>query len=380
MGQYWRCGQDDDDAWIQGTQLTWIGYNAIEHPANISFASFSVDGGPPTPFLLSGHSSTEGNSTYNQVLFTTPSLPPGSHYIVVTYNGSPDVAPLTLDYIYLSTATELAAATSSSPNCGVISVGVIVGGTLGGVALALLAFGLFFFIFSGKRRRPISFKRYPKALEHGGLQTTPLKSELAPAPHSPSKIMSHQLGSETLMPLEQRTVPCQSSSAIESQLNKESSSDALERVLEITSPELLSLPILPSLGNSSLDELGHGHNENSAAVASAQPLLLSRNTKFFPAADQIKNPSGAVQNGCHITGQQIRRLPPVPPPPNSSLPTMSSSDSSCYTVVFESSAEYPSAAELRSGLEKGSDEVKLDTLRKIVISTINGNPQAGSIL
>jgi len=54
---------------------------------------------------------------------------------------------------------------------------------------------------------------------------------------------------------------------------------------------------------------------------------------------------------------------------------MSSSDSSCYTVVFESAAEYPSAAELRSGLEKGSDEVKIDTLRKIIVSTINGNPQ-----
>ncbi|GLB43734.1 putative the coatomer is a cytosolic protein complex that binds to dilysine motifs and reversibly associates with Golgi non- clathrin-coated vesicles, which further mediate biosynthetic protein transport from the ER, via the Golgi up to the trans Golgi network [Lyophyllum shimeji] len=54
---------------------------------------------------------------------------------------------------------------------------------------------------------------------------------------------------------------------------------------------------------------------------------------------------------------------------------MTSADSPCYTVVQESSAEYPSAAELRSGLEKGSDEVKLDTLRKIIISTINGNPQ-----
>ncbi|KAF9528156.1 coatomer protein [Crepidotus variabilis] len=54
---------------------------------------------------------------------------------------------------------------------------------------------------------------------------------------------------------------------------------------------------------------------------------------------------------------------------------MSSSDPSCYTVVFESTAEYPSAAELRSGLEKGSDEVKIDTLRKIIVSTINGNAQ-----
>lgn len=55
---------------------------------------------------------------------------------------------------------------------------------------------------------------------------------------------------------------------------------------------------------------------------------------------------------------------------------MSSSDSSCYTVIFESTAEYPSASELRQSLEKGSDDVKIDTLRKIIISTINGNPQA----
>ncbi|KAF8346088.1 coatomer protein [Amanita rubescens] len=54
---------------------------------------------------------------------------------------------------------------------------------------------------------------------------------------------------------------------------------------------------------------------------------------------------------------------------------MSSSDPSCHTVVTDSGAEYPSVSELRSGLEKGSDEVKLETLRKIIISTINGNPQ-----
>ncbi|KAF9447848.1 coatomer protein [Macrolepiota fuliginosa MF-IS2] len=54
---------------------------------------------------------------------------------------------------------------------------------------------------------------------------------------------------------------------------------------------------------------------------------------------------------------------------------MSTSDPSCYTVVFENSAESPSTQELRSSLEKGSDEVKIDTLRKIIISTINGNPQ-----
>ncbi|KAG6380555.1 adaptin N terminal region-domain-containing protein [Boletus reticuloceps] len=50
-------------------------------------------------------------------------------------------------------------------------------------------------------------------------------------------------------------------------------------------------------------------------------------------------------------------------------------ESPCYTVVFEDTAETPSTQELRSVLEKGSDEDKLDTLRRIIVATINGNPQ-----
>jgi hypothetical protein len=57
---------------------------------------------------------------------------------------------------------------------------------------------------------------------------------------------------------------------------------------------------------------------------------------------------------------------------------MTASESSCYTVVVESSTESPTTQELRAGLEKGSDEVKIDTLRKILVSTINGNPQVSS--
>ncbi|KIN99962.1 hypothetical protein M404DRAFT_16425 [Pisolithus tinctorius Marx 270] len=47
----------------------------------------------------------------------------------------------------------------------------------------------------------------------------------------------------------------------------------------------------------------------------------------------------------------------------------------CYTVVFEDNTETPSTQELRSALEKGSDDDKLETLRKIIVSTVNGNPQ-----
>ncbi|THH02805.1 hypothetical protein EW145_g6702 [Phellinidium pouzarii] len=59
---------------------------------------------------------------------------------------------------------------------------------------------------------------------------------------------------------------------------------------------------------------------------------------------------------------------------------MATSDSSCYTIVFEDSSETPTTQELRSALEKGSDEVKLDTLRKIIVSTINGNSQPQLIM
>jgi coatomer subunit beta len=54
---------------------------------------------------------------------------------------------------------------------------------------------------------------------------------------------------------------------------------------------------------------------------------------------------------------------------------MSSPEASCYTVVFEDNAESASTQELKAGLEKGTDEVKIDTLRRIIVSTINGNPQ-----
>ena len=54
---------------------------------------------------------------------------------------------------------------------------------------------------------------------------------------------------------------------------------------------------------------------------------------------------------------------------------MASAEASCYTLVFEDPSETPTTQELRSALQKGSDEVKFDTLRKIIVSTINGNPQ-----
>ena len=54
---------------------------------------------------------------------------------------------------------------------------------------------------------------------------------------------------------------------------------------------------------------------------------------------------------------------------------MSSQEAACYTVVYEDSSESPSIQDLRNALQKGSDEVKIETLRKIIVLTINGNAQ-----
>ncbi|CAL1694195.1 unnamed protein product [Somion occarium] len=51
------------------------------------------------------------------------------------------------------------------------------------------------------------------------------------------------------------------------------------------------------------------------------------------------------------------------------------SEASCWTIISDDIGEIPSTQDLRSALQKGSDEVKIDTLRKIIVSTINGNPQ-----
>ncbi|CED82250.1 coatomer protein [Phaffia rhodozyma] len=60
---------------------------------------------------------------------------------------------------------------------------------------------------------------------------------------------------------------------------------------------------------------------------------------------------------------------------------MSTVDPTAYTVVTnEGRNESPSFQELRQALEKGSDQLKLDTLTQIIVSTLNGNPQPNLLM
>lgn len=51
-------------------------------------------------------------------------------------------------------------------------------------------------------------------------------------------------------------------------------------------------------------------------------------------------------------------------------------DALSFTFVADDGSETPSTQDLRNGLQKGSDEVKIETLKKIINATLNGNPQA----
>jgi len=58
---------------------------------------------------------------------------------------------------------------------------------------------------------------------------------------------------------------------------------------------------------------------------------------------------------------------------------MTSTETSCYTVILNDGTEMPSTQDLRQALEKGTDEVKIETLRRIVIAVLNGTQMVAVI-
>ena len=46
--------------------------------------------------------------------------------------------------------------------------------------------------------------------------------------------------------------------------------------------------------------------------------------------------------------------------------------STSYTLVHDDLVDTQSTQDLRNALQKGSDEVKLETMRRIIVGTLNG--------
>ncbi|KAG6880141.1 hypothetical protein C0992_005225 [Termitomyces sp. T32_za158] len=178
-----------------GTGLTWVGFIPTELPHSESKASYSIDGGDPTSFVLKGLPSDATTTVYNQEFFTTPNLPLGDHTIIVTYDGSD--TPLTLDYLVVthapllvttnlnvsSTAVPTTGATFTSSQASSISsptvpsvstpsptphsntlIGPIIGGVIGGlVTIAILLFAFWWW----HRRRASHVKSNVRFLDNG---------------------------------------------------------------------------------------------------------------------------------------------------------------------------------------------------------------------
>lgn len=86
------------------------------------------------------------------------------------------------------------------------------------------------------------------------------------------------------------------------------------------------------------------------------------------------------QGGTHEDSSRPPPPPPSPTPhPATTQPGMDQNSSSqagglAFTLVADESESLATSQDLRAALEKGTDELKLETLRRIVISTLNGNP------
>ncbi|KAF8163682.1 hypothetical protein B0H34DRAFT_672630 [Crassisporium funariophilum] len=147
-----------------GIQLSWYGFIPTEFPHGPSLATYSIDGGTPINFLLRGLSQ-DSITIYNQKFFSTQTLSPGPHTLIVVHEGTGSTTPLTLDYLVVQIGTipstngtssttndtDPASNSTSSGGKGRSSIGLIVGGVVGG--LALVIFAILGFLFLWRRER-----------------------------------------------------------------------------------------------------------------------------------------------------------------------------------------------------------------------------------
>ncbi|KAH9484522.1 hypothetical protein JR316_0004004 [Psilocybe cubensis] len=133
---------------FNGASVSWYAF-IPETPHTPTTGSYSVDGGPPSNFILNGIPiNSPVKIEYNQKLFETPQYDPGPHTLVVTYLGNSSATPLTLDWLIVQNATATRSSNGSSTTQGgsdvpsskhTKNVGPIVGGVIGTVVLIGIA-------------------------------------------------------------------------------------------------------------------------------------------------------------------------------------------------------------------------------------------------
>ncbi|KAJ2930702.1 hypothetical protein H1R20_g6396, partial [Candolleomyces eurysporus] len=145
---------------FSGTKATWYGSMLSGYPSGTSSATYSIDGGAPVTFNITGL--LGGAARRQQVIFETDTLSMGKHNISVQYLGAS--SPLVLDYLIIQNGDVILDGDTPPPTLGDYHpetkkheggshTGVIVGGAIGGVALLVLLAIIFFLLRKLKRRR-----------------------------------------------------------------------------------------------------------------------------------------------------------------------------------------------------------------------------------
>jgi len=157
---------------VIGTSLKWFSY--IPTDSSPASATYSVDGGTPITFKLSGLAAN-ATEQYNQLFFEASGLNPGQHRIELVHGGNNQTTPLSLVYVVVQNAPASAGSTASTSSAGFSSTptpnslgangsnsssaehkgattGGIAGGTLGGVVV-LVAVILFLLLLRRRRKR-----------------------------------------------------------------------------------------------------------------------------------------------------------------------------------------------------------------------------------
>ncbi|KDR73720.1 hypothetical protein GALMADRAFT_251531 [Galerina marginata CBS 339.88] len=140
-----------------GVSVSWYGFIPTELPHPATTASYAIDGGAPTSFVLRGLPASSA-TIYNQKFFETPTLTAGHHQLVVTYHGTSQTTPLTLDYLIIqngtipssNTTTPGTSPSGDSHGSGPVkksnNTAAIVGGIIGGLVLIAIAIAAYLYL------------------------------------------------------------------------------------------------------------------------------------------------------------------------------------------------------------------------------------------
>lgn len=131
----------------------------MELPHGSALGAYSIDGGKPLNFDLTGLPGDERISKFNQVFFTTSEVDIGPHTLTVTFLGSEDTTPLTLDRLYINNGTLVSPPNTTSITRTIpspttvtnsdlgkasgLNVDALLGGIIGGLGLLIIIAGAF---------------------------------------------------------------------------------------------------------------------------------------------------------------------------------------------------------------------------------------------